>query len=264
MMNEKINVMVESKTTTKRTLADFLKDNLKKVTDKNLADRISYCLKTFKESVSKVTKEDLVDLCKEVGEFLESQTTVVVEASPKLTKKSGSKKPAPKKKVEEPGEDEETVNEVQTTRGSISNLFPDVAKAFPKVIEHEELGTLVSCKGQYTTYKEVYDALEEGATLYFACYWSPRHIREFNYEESRQVKAPKSFPLNLDILLAVVPCETMDRLYCMSQYTEALFMFEDDDFEYVQDIDDQGNTYEIRVSTGLEYEIYRPKDEVED
>lgn len=275
-MNEKIITMVESKTTTKRTLADFLKDNLKKVTDKNLADRISYCLGVFKKSVSKVTKEDLVDLCKEVGEFLDSQTTVAVEASPKLSKKSGSK-PAPKKKVEEPDDEDEEdetpkkstkgsakKNVIKSTKGSISSKLPPVAQAFPDVYEHKDLGTLIACKGEFTTYKEVYEALEEGATLYFACYWTPRHIKEFSYAVSRQVTAPKSFPDDLDILLAVVPCETMERLYCMSQYTEALFMFEGDDFSYVTDKTEDGEEFEIRVSAGMEFEIYRPENEQED
>ena len=276
-MNEKIIAMVESKTTTKRSLVDLLKGNISKVTDKNLAERIMYCLETFKKNVSKVTKEDLIELCKEVGEFFDSQTAVAVETSPKPTKKT-VKKPAPKKKVEEPDEDEDDEEEleeeapkkkstkkgvIKSTKGSITSKLPPIAQVFPDTFEHDDLGTLVACKGEFTTYKELYAALEEGQTLYFACYWTPRHIKEFSYAASRQVSCPKSFPNDLDILLAVVPCETMERLYCMSQYTEALFMFEGVDLEYVTDKTDDGEEFEIRVSAGMEYEIYRPESEQE-
>lgn len=282
-MTQKVNEMVNAKTTTKRTWIDFLTNNLTEIKG-DLADRVKYALEMFKKDMRKVTKADLEDLSKEVAEFLTSTTTPVAESSPKpkITKKTGTKAPAKKSEPkdeaddDEPDDDEEeeapkkstktkeksTKNVVKTGKSSITSSLPDMAQYFPDTLENKDLGTLVACKNEYTTYEEIYKALEAGKTLYFACYWSPRQIKEFCYGLSHFVKEPKAFPNDLDLLLAVAPCETIDRVWCMSQYTEAMFRFEDKDFEYVEDKDPKtGEKFSIRVSEGLEFEIYRPEDE---
>ena len=285
-MTQKVNEMANAKTTTKRTWIDFLTNNLAEVKG-DLADRVKYALDMFKKDMKKVTKADLEDLSREVAEFFTSTTTPVAESSPKpkITKKTGAKAPAKKSEPEdetddEPVEDEEeeapkkstktakekstksSKNTVKTGKSSITSTLPDMAQYFPDTLENKDLGTLVACKNEYTTYEEIYKALEAGKTLYFACYWSPRQIKEFSYGLNHFVKEPKAFPNDLDLLLAVAPCETIDRVWCMSQYTEAMFRFEDTDFEYVEDKDPQtGEKFSIRVSAGLEFEIYRPEDE---
>lgn len=139
------------------------------------------------------------------------------------------------------------------------------AKLFPKEIDHPELGKLVACVGEYTEYADIMQALEEEKTLYFAAYWTKRHIREYNYALTRMVNpdtVKHGFPYDLDMLMAVLPCETMERVYAMSRYTEALFQFEGVDFKYLEDTDPRsGEKYQIRVSAGMEFEIYRPADE---
>ena len=139
---------------------------------------------------------------------------------------------------------------------------------FPEEIDHPELGKLIACTGDYTEYADILKALndeENPKTLYFAAYWTKRHIKEYQYANVKMVN-PKTvkngFPLDLDILMAVLPCETMERVYAMSRYTEALFQFEGEDFQYIEDIDPRGgDKYRIRVSEGMEFEIYRPADE---
>ena len=278
-MTEKVSEMVNNKTTTKKSLVDFLTDHYNETTGE-LADRVKYALDMFKKDMKKVTKVDLADLSTEVAELLTAKATPVAETSPKpkMTKKSG--KPAPKTKDPEPDEEDDEPEEVEeeapkkksktkelksvvkTGKNSISSSMPDMAQFFPDTIENKDLGTLVACKDEYTTYEELYKALEEGKTLYFACYWSPRQIKEYSYGLTRMVKEPKAFPNDLDLLLAVAPCETIDRVWCMSQYTEAMFHFEGDDFSYVEDKDPKtGEKFKIRVSAGMEFEIYRPEDE---
>lgn len=273
--------------TKKQELIDYLR--AAKVSDKNLMERIRYALSMVKKDITQVRQADLLELAREVLS-LSKPSPAPVEASLK-PKKTGKKTPEP---VEEPetededsdDEDEDEVEEVPEKKpakksktkalkknASAVETLPPVsnkgydrvpsAMIFPKEIEHPDLGKLVSCAGHYTTYKEVVAALEAEKTLYFACYWTKRRIKEFEYEFNLEVKTPKNgFPYDLDILTAVIPCETIERIYAMSSYTEAMFRFNGNDFAPVDDVDPRsGKKFSIRVSAGLEFEIYRPADE---
>ena len=281
--------------TTKQGFVNILKEYLNSnVVDKNLSDRIKYALEQFSKDMTKVAKSDLRELAEEAVNALKALTPATpapVEASLK-PKKSGAKKPV---KAEEPSEEvEETTEEAPAepekkpgkkksslkksdkdskkteveTLPAASNVGADFlpsAKMFPAEIDHPELGKLIACTGAYTTYAEVLKALEEEKTLYFACYWTKRHIREYQYAQAKMVdpKVVKNgFPLDLDILMAVLPCETMERVFAMSRITEALFQFEGEDFKYLEDTDPRGgDKFRVRVSAGMEFEIYRPAEE---
>lgn len=283
--------------TTKMGLINYLKSV--EVADKNLAERIAYALTMFGKDQTKVLKNDLYELAQEVIKSLAPATPAPVEASLK-PKKSGAKKPV---KAEEPAEteteeeaeeaeeapaeevpaetkksgkksslkksdkDSKKKTEVESIPAA-SNVGADrlpSAKMFPAEIDHPELGKIVACTGAYTTYAEILKALEEEKTLYFACYWTKRQIREYQYAQAKMIdpKVVKNgFPLDLDILMAVLPCETMERVFAMSRMTEALFQFEGEDFKPVEDTDPRsGDKFQIRVSAGMEFEIYRPADE---
>lgn len=260
-----------TKVMTKKDITEFLKKTIATVANANadLASRVDYALTHLK----KATKADLEELFSDVNTCLaaipvENQAKpkiveeeeledgdVAVEAdeeeekSVKKTAKSGKKKPTLKrKKVEE------------NTPASKAMLA--IAKFFPEEIEHEDLGKLVAVPNKFKTYEELFKALEEGKTIYFACYWTARQIKEYDYAGSRMVKCPKSFPHDLDLLVACVPCERVQRVWCMSQYTEAMFMFEGDSLEPVEDTDPKtGEQFKIRVSSGMEFELYVPEDE---
>lgn len=286
--------------TTKQGFVNILKDYLKSnVVDKNLADRIKYALDMFSKDMTKVTKSDLRELAEEAIKALTPATPAPVEASLKPKKSSGKKSTKtaePVKEVEDTSEEEETETaeaeeapaepkksgkksslkkskdtKKKTEVESIppaSNVGADrlpSAKMFPAEIDHPELGKIVACTGAYTTYPEILKALEEEKTLYFACYWTKRQIREYQYAQAKMIdpKVVKNgFPLDLDILMAVLPCETMERVFAMSRMTEALFQFEGEDFKPVEDTDPRsGDKFQIRVSAGMEFEIYRPADE---
>ena len=277
--------------TTKMGLINYLKSV--EVADKNLAERIAYALTMFGKDQTKVLKNDLYELANEVMASITPATPAPVEASLK-PKKSGAKK---SEAVEETAEEEAETAEAEEAPAeepkksgkksslkksdkdskkktevesipAVSNVGADrlpSAKIFPAEIDHPELGKIVACTGAYTTYPEILKALEEEKTLYFACYWTKRQIREYQYAQAKMIdpKVVKNgFPLDLDILMAVLPCETMERVYAMSRMTEALFQFEGEDFKPVEDTDPRsGDKFQIRVSAGMEFEIYRPADE---
>ena len=272
--------------TTKKSLIDYLKSV--KVKDKNLAERISYAVKMFSKDQTKVMKNDLFDLVQEVMSVL---TPAPVEASLKPKKKSGLTKVHKSDEVgeeasasddDEEDEDEAPVEKktgkksslkksnkvVVETAPPMSNVGVDClphAKRFPEEIDHPELGKIVACTGAYTTYAEVLKALEQNKTLYFACYWTKRHIREYRYAELYAVNPETvkgGFDYDLDIAMAVLPCETVERVFAMSRITEALYRFDGHDFEPVEDVDLQTKEkFMIRVTGGTEFEVYRPADE---
>lgn len=286
--------------TTKQGFVNILKDYMQSnVVDKNLSDRIKYALDMFAKDMTKVAKSDLRELAEEAVEALKALTPATpapVEASLKPKKSNGKSKKseAPAEEVEETAEETEEAEEEApktepkksgkkslTTKSKDSKKKSEVesipaasnvgsdnlpsAKIFPAEIDHPELGKIVACTGAYTTYAEILKALEEEKTLYFACYWTKRQIREFQYAAAKMIKpevVKNGFPYDLDILMAVLPCETMERVFAMSRITEALFQFEGEDFKYIEDTDPRsGDKFRIRVSAGMEFEIYRPADE---
>lgn len=267
--------------TTKQGLVKFLSNAV--IEGKDLGQRVKYALDMFAKDMTKVTKNDLMELAQEVMETMTS-APAPVEAS---LKPKGLKK-AEKEEVQDEEEDLEAEEEEQEeekpktktkakaktkkaepevkTLPSVSTVGVDSlpsAKIFPEEIDHEELGKLVSCAGHYKSYAEVLKALEEDKTLYFACYWSKRHLKAYSYADSFGVTVPKEgFPYDLDIVMAVLPCETIERIFAMSRITEALYRFEGEDFAPVEDVDPRsGDKFQIRVSAGMEFEIYRPADE---
>lgn len=244
------------------------------VLDKNWVDRAKYALKA---GLEKCTKTDLLGLLKEAADFITAPVPAPVENSPKPALK-GKKSAKAEKKPEneaEPVEDnteaEATAEETPKKKSGKSLKAPkastegaatlskksfDTAKIFPKTINVKELGTLEVRNEAFKTMAELTEALNEGREIYIAAYWTPRMIKEFRYEASNGVKCPKSFANDLDILMAVVTCTNIERVWCMSAYTEAMFGFEGEDLIPVAEKDSEGNEYHIRVANGLEFEIY--------
>lgn len=264
-------------TSNKGTMLRFLGAVVDDIKDTNLAERITYTINKATEDIKSILKSDLFELVTEAQAALTVQTAPIEnQAKPKIVeeeeiedeevavepeeeeetpkksskKSKGKKKPTLKKKVEE------------NTPLSKKSELP-IAKIFPEVIEHEDLGKLVAVPNQFHTMADVMNAMEEGKTLYLACYWSPRQLKEYDYAGTRLVKNVKAFDHNLDLLTPVVPCSTMPRVWAMSIYTEAMFMFDGEDvFEPVEETDSNGDKFRIRVSCGMEFEVYMPEDEV--
>lgn len=219
-----------------------------------------------KSTLKEESKEETSDEDSDDDSNEEEETPAEAPApAPKKTpaKKNGASKSASKSSPKGNAKKSEV-----DTIPAASNVGVDrlpSAKMFPAEIDHPDLGKLIACTGDYTTYQDVFDALEAEKTLYFACYWTKRQIREYQYATAKMIKpetVKNGFPLDLDILMAVLPCETMERVFAMSRYTEALFQFEGEDFKPVEDTDPRsGDKFQIRVSAGMEFEIYRPANE---
>ena len=282
---EKINTK-----TNKQGMVEYLEhiDQTDKRITKSLKDRIVYTLNAAKKSIQDVDRASLSDLISDISAVLVPVAVTApapIEGSLKPAVKTEEKKTAPKlgKKSDETKKEEAPAPEAPKADGKKSKLgakkpaidsvpaassvgkesLPS-AKMFPADIEHKDLGKLISCKGILENYKDIVKALEGDITLYFACYWTKLHIKKYEYEQSRRVKAPKDgFPFDLDLAVAVVPCENIERLYAMSMYTEAMFVFEGEDLEPVKSDDPRGgDQYSVRVSAGMEFEIYVPADDM--
>ena len=276
IMTKKEFMSIETGKATKTELLDALKSMPKGVNDKNLLERVQYTLTQAGKSIRKVTVADLKELVDEAISLLSAPAQAPVEAS---FKKGAPKKSSKKVEVEEDADDEDTEEEAPKAskppkkglkktgmktakpKTKASNELP-VASMFPSEIvfdaEDGEI-TLMSVHDKYHTIGEVREAIENGETLYIAAYWTKRHIQQYNYKEQFRVpQAPKSFPDDLDILNIVIACDNIERVFAMSTYTEALYQFNGEAFNPVEDKDENGNEFTVRVSNGMEFEVYVP------
>lgn len=279
-----------AKTITKQDLINSLKDYLanSRVVDKNLADRVKYALDMVKKDLKKVAKADLESLVAEVTESLALPEKKPVEASTK-PKKLGSSKKSEDESIQQTLEDadddsENEDNEEKAEKAPAkSTKSKDKSKAktdsapakdkptisplapyFPAEIDHPSLGKLVAVPDKFHKYESFVKALDSDKAVYIAAYWNKRAIKECGYGVMCDVPAPREFPFDLDILQAVITCEKIDRVFAQSLYTEAMFVFNGDDFTPITDTDKKsGAKYNLRMSAGLEFEIYVPADEVE-
>lgn len=236
-----------------------------------ILDEIENLMYSFSQDQRKVTKAQMSELLFRIidmSEPVEKPAPQVTPTKKRQPQKEASLKPKKAPEVEKPAPKKEKppVQEVVKTASPATNVGKDVpvAKIFPKVIDHPELGKLVSVPEKYHTYKELVEALDSGKSIFFVCYWTKRQLKQFGYAAHRKIdpaRIKNGFPLDLDILMAVVPCETMERVFAMSRITEAMFQFEGDELKPIEDKDGD-ETFYVRVSVGMEFEIYVPEAEV--
>lgn len=286
----------KAKIMTKQEITEFLRKTLTTVVSVNedLAARVDYALTHLR----KATKPDLEGLYSEVHLCLESlpienqkkeeiedeDVSVEIEEdedtadeeeeepeekpkkSSKTTKAETIKKSAKTAKSAEEGKKSKKPTfrkKVEEATPMTKAMLPP-AKFFPEVIEHEDLGTLKVASDKYHAYSDIVKALSDGKTLYFAVYWTKRHLKQFTYADTNLVPLPKgfAFPNDLDLLQAIVTCERIDRIWAMSLYTDAMFWFEGENLKPIEDTDPKTEEqFSIRVSNGMEFEIYEPVEE---
>lgn len=267
--------------TTKEQLKNILGANAKavKTADKALFDRIAYADKMAKKDDSKVSRKDLVDLVKEVITLLGDKLVVpalaeetpakpVAENSVKKLGKSSSKskktaeteetaeepkeepKAEPKKPVAKAKKSSKKSEDgvTESSKKTVQNKAFVLAEVFPETFELEgqkyELASDIANMGQ------LYDALEKDESLVFAMYWTKRHIKQFGYGVET-LKAPKEFPMDLDLATCIHVSEECIVAYAISMYTEACYMYLPNDIEEVEG---------IRYANGVEFQIYRMVD----
>lgn len=103
---------------------------------------------------------------------------------------------------------------------------------FPKELNHSELGCLKRLNVSKDVFNKINKLLDAGRLVYFATWWSKEYLKVYGYDDYFSVQSPKAgFESNLDLASIVIACESIDRLYAMSVYTEALYRFDSEDFE---------------------------------
>lgn len=275
-----------TRTTTMEQLKNALGANAVAVkeADKNLFDQMVYTSNAMK-SGKKVTKKDLADLVKECIKVLGDKfvepvlaeeapapaETPAKESSLKTKKKGGITKaekseeekapadtPAPKVETSEKSTEkkEEAVKSAKKTgkkeapatkKSVVSEKAIQLADTFADTLEIE--GETYTIAHDIKDIKTLHDALDKDEQVVFATYWTKRHLRQFNY--SNFVKAPKSFPNDLDLASCLYISDDGVIAYALSMYTEGMYSFLPEDLAEEAD--------GLRYSNGMEFQIYRKK-----
>ncbi len=258
------------------TLVDVAK------TDDGLAKRVDYAL-THK---TKATVSDLADLVDEVKTVLDVATTKTKPEQKKPTKKpvvEKSEKPAVKqenktnktegnkvikKSTKKPQEKKSEEQSVQTAP-TLGNALP-TAKIFPTTIKDGSGNEWQSAPFNFQNMDELFAYIqgepdENGEynnprAIVFATYWTEAMIKKYNYAAAFLVPnkvVPKKFTYDLDILELVFLCDNIKRLYAKSTLTDAVYFFDPIEIAPIKEKNPITNEeYLIRVSNGMEYEIY--------
>lgn len=245
----------------KATIPTMSKETMQGKTNKDLRDYID---NYFTDKVlarynmtrpnDKAKKADLIDFITSVYDAIRNKNaqTAPVAAS---AKPAPTKKPVPAKKTAPAKTDKKDQSEPVETQTRTSRKERELATKFPDFIERQVDDTMVKytkCDDLYHTVDDIRKASEDGYTILFACFWSPRLLKQFDYKAQFDVDSvPKAFPDNLDVAELLLTCDTMPKLFALSLETEAMYAFREEDLEPVDG---------IRVSAGLEFEIYQHKD----
>lgn len=253
---------IEVSTMNKQGLFDFLKSNEGNVAlNQSLLDSIKYTVKSATENMKKVTKDDLLDLAQDIVSALTPATPAPVENFVKAkvpTKKTEeapaeeAKTPAKKGALKSKGKSKTETKEAPAKKEAPKMKVPSY---FPATISLDTLGEMTSLSGKLTSYDEVLKAVADGRQLVLACHWTKDEMED--YAETNEVDVPKGgFPKDLDLLQTVVTGETVKRLWAMSFFTEAMYWFDEQDFEYVE----FGDGLKSRESDGMMFELYELAD----
>lgn len=270
--------------TTKAMLKEAINVNYKGVKDKALKDQIDYTAKAFKKDEKSVTRADLVDLVKQImtalgdkfvepafAEEVKSTETAQPQAENSVKKlpKGASKKQEVAKTAEpeEVSESEETAEEQVDEKSAKKSLgkksskkskegVTNLAEKSDKAVQlaenfPEELtvgDTTYKLAHDIKTMEDLHTALENDEEIVFAYYWTKRHLKQFPYYVGSELANPKSFDNDLDLATAIYVSDEGKVSYQISMYTEAVYSINPSAME-----EDNG----VRISTGMEYQIYR-------
>lgn len=252
------NVMVTTKNT-KDEMLRFLEAVKPDVKDKTLRKKIQYTL----DNAASLKKNEVFNTVEQAQSFLMPTIPEVADEPTEnevKTVKMPVKPTYKKKTVENAVKPKATKTaKAKTTAVQTSEqvgMLP-VAKMFPEELKVENLGTLKRADDSYKTMEDVAKALEDGKQFYFACYWTARHIKEYQYCAVHNVDTVKKFPNDLDILEPVYFCENLKRMWANSVYSEAMFRFENEDITHIEDTNPYTDEqFRVRVSSGMEFELY--------
>ena len=267
---------------TKAQLTTVLNENFKAVkrVSKEIAERISYTAKAYKADEKSVTKKDLLDLVKETmtalgdkfilaTDSMDVSVPVLAENSvkpsgKKLSKKSKAepkeeepkteetdeepKEEAPKKTAKKGGKKKESAvtvaneDEENTPAILLAETFKDEI-----VLSDDDGESKYQIAHDIDSMEKLVEAFNNEETIVFAMYWSKRYLQQFPYFNG-EFKAPKEFPLDLDIASCMYVSDDNVVAYAISLYTDGCYVFKPQDFKEYDG---------IRFSSGIEFQIYR-------
>ena len=247
---DKIKKALKSKTTKLETLDNLVKEVVALGNKPVVANEE----KPAKKNVGGITRTT-----KTAEDKKTTKTGATSDSKTKATEKK-SEKAAPKKKVTPKTEKKEepavkSVPSTGDTRSPWALIFPE---KITTEVDGEKIDLKLAKDNEFLTIEEITNAmLSEGRTVVLACYWTARHIKEFDYTAMYKVFAPKQFDKDLDLTVAVVDCPKTKRIWAMSNVTEAMYYFEEEDLTPVKDKNPyNGEEYTVRVSNGMEFAIY--------
>lgn len=258
---------------TKAQLTVVLRENFKAVkkASKEVAERITYASKAYKEDEKSVTKKDLLDLVKETMTVLgdkfilatDSMDVSVPVLAENSVKPSGKKLSSKKSKDAEPKTeetDEEPKEEApkKPAKKSAVSQKGKKTKSEKEVILAEQFSeeiTVPSEDGEdrYTiahdikSMEDLIEAFNNEETIVFAMYWSKRHLKQFSYFNG-DFDSPSEFPMDLDLASCIYVSDDGVVAYATSLYTEGCYMFKPDSFEEIDG---------LRFAGSIEFQIYR-------
>lgn len=293
---ERVNISMKD---TKENMLKFIKavaiitGNQSDKNSRNLGERLVYAL----EHAAKSTKAEIFDMVKEAQDYLNALNAKAKPAAvetekkpvkkPTLVKKDGKPTaPAPKTEPEKPApkkteakkptakkpekttpkttpKTEEKESAVKSTKNNKFGKLP-TAIMFPEEIEVQDLGKLRIAPDTFTSMEDVAKAFESGKRIFFVAYWNEAQIKQFQYQAAYACLSVKSFKDDLDILEPVFYGDRTKKMWCNSLYTEGMFTFYDDEVKHIVSKNPyNGEDFRVRVSNGMEFEIYELIEETE-
>ncbi len=243
--------------------------------EQELADVVTYALKQYQKNAKSVSKDELVEICDEVQPILNNINEDIevsaqkifdiiegkplpVETSPKKPS-LGKKKTEPKveeqpKKEEQPKVEEkkkETKEEKkkETKTAKKSDKVRELATQFPKELKLD--GDTVELDLSVSSLEDLRVGIEKGEEYFIAVYWTPRLIKQFNYDEHgfADTKITK-FENDLDICQLIHIADNHKVAYALSLYSNVMYMITPEDLEIIDG---------MRYTNGAEYNIYKVK-----
>lgn len=235
----------------------FLSGDLSGI-DQTLIDTCKYAT----EHPEKSTIADLKELQSEIDVAIKEALQKQEEAKKSAkSSRTSSRKPVDKSLKKPLGKKSETKPESKANKVvTLPNSNNPTVLMFPDELRLKFLGDDAVLVKTKMTYDELRKAMDEEKPVYFVTYWNPAQVKGFYYDTFKTKPDDKGFEHDLDLLTPLYACERIPRIIGISNYTEAVTFFNEEDFKEVQNKNPYtGESYPIKIANGMEFEIYTMK-----
>ena len=237
--------------TTKAEIRDYIEASSKKKAVKANNKLAEVIKKALELDIKKVKREDLVKVANAITKVLSTPASAQTVQAENSTKKISKKAKKEEPKTEEKKASKKSKKSKESSKSEL--LVPmATAECFPETIE--EGGQVFTLAHDIKTMEDLRNALNKDETIVFAYYWSKRHLKQFRYFDGT-LGTPKQFPNDLDLATAIYVSDEDKVAYQVSSYTEAMY----------QTLCNENSEEDgIRISNGIEFQIYRGTEESEE